>query len=160
MTYAKGTSVAVSKSRAELEAVVTRYGATAFGSYVQGAKAMILFEHKARRVAFVLELPDPDAFRTKPYRGYRTACTPEEKVARWEQACRERWRSLVLVVKAKLEAVAAGITTFEDEFAMHFVLPDGSRLRDKILPRLGEVLDGHPLPPPLPGLPAPDEARS
>jgi hypothetical protein len=40
----------------------------------------------------------------------------------WEQAVRQRWRALVLVIKAKLEAVESGITSFEDEFLAHTVL--------------------------------------
>lgn len=43
----------------------------------------------------------------------------------WEQATRQRWRALHLVVKAKLEAVESGITVFDDEFLAHIVLPDG-----------------------------------
>jgi hypothetical protein len=43
---------------------------------------------------------------------------------------------LALVIKAKLEAVAAGIVTFEDEFAMHMVLPNGQTVREIVLPSL------------------------
>lgn len=40
--YAKGTEVSVAKSRAEIEILVTKYGATAFGSACDGAPAPIL----------------------------------------------------------------------------------------------------------------------
>lgn len=39
----------------------------------------------------------------------------------WEQACRQAWRALALVIKAKLEAVDAGIVTFEEEFMAQIV---------------------------------------
>ncbi len=38
---------------------------------------------------------------------------------------RQRWRALALVIKAKLEAVASGIVTFDEEFYAHMILPDG-----------------------------------
>lgn len=56
----------------------------------------------------------------------------------WEQACRQRWRALSLCIKAKLEAVAAGITTFEHEFLAHFLTGDGRTVGDHIIPQLGQ----------------------
>ncbi len=41
-------------------------------------------------------------------------------------------------MKAKLEAVESGITTFEEEFLAHLVLPDGSRVADHALPAVAE----------------------
>ena len=41
------------------------------------------------------------------------------------QACRQRWRALLLIIRAKLEAVESGITTLESEFLANIVLPDG-----------------------------------
>lgn len=40
-----------------------------------------------------------------------------------EQIVDERWRSLALLIKAKLAAVEAGITTAEDEFLAQTVVP-------------------------------------
>lgn len=159
--YAEGTSVPVAKSRAELEAILTRYGAERFGSMTENERALVLFEVKGRRVVFVLPLPKFDDFKTKKTRpggGYfvkTVNLTPEQQAKAYEQGCREKWRALVLVVKAKLEAVRSGITTFEDEFAMHFVMPDGRRLRDTLLPALETTLSSGKLPPLL-GLPAPE----
>jgi len=56
-----------------------------------------------------------------------------------EQACRQKWRALSLVVKAKLEAVESGITTFEDEFLAHIVLPNGQTVGEQALPRVREA---------------------
>lgn len=47
-----------------------------------------------------------------------------------------RWRALALVIKAKLEAVAAGITTIEDEFLAHTVLPDGQTVGEFMQPQI------------------------
>lgn len=152
--YAEGTSVSVERSRSELESVLTRYGASRFGSMSETDRALVLFEFKGRRVVFILPLPDKAKFSTRMRYSRMVPTSPEEQGKMWEQACRERWRALVLVVKAKLEAVRSGITTFEDEFAMHFVMPDGRRLRDTLLPALETTLASGKLPPLL-GLPEP-----
>jgi hypothetical protein len=57
-------------------------------------------------------------------------------------ASREGWRALVLAIKAKLEAVEAGITTFETEFLAHIVLPDGRTVGEHAIPKLEETLRG------------------
>lgn len=43
MSYAADTSVPVDRSRAEIEAMLTRRGATAFGYAQQGGRAAIMF---------------------------------------------------------------------------------------------------------------------
>jgi hypothetical protein len=46
-----------------------------------------------------------------------------------------------LVIKAKLEAVASGITTFEDEFLAHIVMPDGQTVATHIKPRIAQAYE-------------------
>lgn len=124
MTFAENTTVPVERSRAEIERTLTRYGADAFGYATQGSKAMVQFTIADRHVRFVLELPDRNLRRfTHHSRGPRT---PAAALEEWEQACRQKWRALALVVKAKLEATEAGISTIEQEFLAHVVLPNGS----------------------------------
>ena len=43
----------------------------------------------------------------------------------WVQACQQRWRALLLIIRGKLEAVESAITTLESEFLANVVLPDG-----------------------------------
>lgn len=122
--YATDTAVSVEASRMEIERTLRRYKADAFAYSTEGRAAMIGFRLEGRYVRFQIELPDPaDREFTHHSRGERTAESAEKA---WEQACRQVWRALALVIKAKLEAVAAGITTVEDEFLAHTVLPDGS----------------------------------
>ncbi len=86
------------------------------------------------------------------YRGsvlYRRADSVAEK--NWEQACRQRWRALALVIKAKLEAVSAGISVFEDEFLANIVLPDGQLVGQWLRPQLAVSYEGGRMPPLLPG---------
>ena len=51
--------------------------------------------------------------------------TAADQQSAWEQACRQRWRALLLIIRAKLEAAEAGISTLETEFLANIVLPDG-----------------------------------
>ena len=115
MRYARRTEVPVSRSRAEVERLVLMYGADQFGTAVdnQGERAMVQFRISSWLVRFVLPL-------------YQ--CT--------EQQQRQRWRALVLVIKAKLEAVESGITTVEEEFLPHIVTPSGETFGYWAVPQL------------------------
>lgn len=74
----------------------------------------------------------------------------------WEQAVRQRWRALALVIKAKLEAIASEISTFDDEFLANIVLPDGSVTGDWMRPQVAEVYRTGTMPALLPMLPPPE----
>jgi hypothetical protein len=128
-TFAKDTVVSVEKSRAEIEKLITRYGATSTAFLNAPGRAVVCFECKGRRIMFELTLPDRTEKRfIRDGRGYTL---PQHKqIERWEQACRTCWRALALVIKAKLEAVESGITTFEKEFYAHIVLPGGISVYD------------------------------
>lgn len=154
MLYAEKTSVSVAISRAELEATLTRYGASAFASMIQSGKASVMFEAEGRRVLFELPLPKIEDFATVTHTSeYRRDIvkerTPGQQQKVWEQACRQRWRALNLVVKAKLEAVESGITTFEDEFLAHIVLPDGKTVGKWFKPQLEQSYAKGKMPPML-----------
>ena len=149
-TYAAGTSVPVSRSRDEVEKILTRYGADQFGFATSPSAAMIMFVVNGRQVRLVVPLPDRDG-REFTRSEQNRARTAESALRAWEQACRQRWRALVLVVKAKLEAVEAGIVTFDQEFAMHMVLPDGSVVGDQVIPRIQLAYESGETPSLLPG---------
>lgn len=63
--------------------------------------------------------------------------------------------ALKLVIQAKLEAVEAGITTFEDEFLAHLVLPSGETFGEWAAPQLERAYITGAMPSSLLGLPAP-----
>ena len=136
-TYASQTTVAADKSRSEIERTLTRYGASSFAYGWQDQQAMIGFVMKGRQIRFLLPLPDATdrTFTRTPTGRSRSA---SEATKAHEQAVRQRWRALALIVKAKLEAVESGIVTFEDEFAMHMILPDGRRVSEHVLPAIAE----------------------
>lgn len=149
--YASSTSVSVEKSRAELETILTRYGATRFGYMVAEDSAAIGFVVNGVALRFVVPLPDQNdkRFWTTPQQRKRR--TRDSALREWQQACRQRWRALVLVVKAKLEAVDVGILTFEEAFLPHFVLPDGKTVAETVAPQIAQIAEGR-TPPLLPDM--------
>ena len=129
MKFAENTVVSVVKTKAELETLVTKAGATNFGVLNTDGGATVAFIFKDRRIMFELKLPSPGAF-SKPSRGWRPV--PKEKqVALHEQACRSGWRSLLLAIKAKLVTIDSGIETVDEAFLAHIVVPtdDGRTAR-------------------------------
>jgi hypothetical protein len=153
MRYATQTNVEVDKSRAEIERMIVCYGATATAFMTAIDHAIVCFEANNRRVMFKLPLPRRDAREFTHARVNKHASKPRTLSAAtsaWEQACRQRWRALALVIKAKLEAVESGITSFEDEFLAHIVLPDGQTIGDTIKPRLKAICESGTMQPLLP----------
>jgi hypothetical protein len=136
VSYAAETSTSVEKTRAELETTLSRFGAEAFGYMTDAGRAAITFRASGKCVRFILPLPLPTDERFTRYksRGYSYDRAPAAARKEWEQACRSAWRALFLCVKAKLIAVDAKITTFEDEFMAHIVLPNGRTVSEEITP--------------------------
>lgn len=130
--YASKTSVPVERSRSEIERTLTRYGATAFSYGWDSGRAVVMFQAQGRRIRFDVVVPELNS---------------EAKRAQVE---RQRWRALLLVIKAKLEAVAVGIVTFEEEFLAHIMLPDGSKVADWMSPQLEQVYESGQMPELLP----------
>jgi hypothetical protein len=159
MAYAKGTDVSVEKTEIEIKQTLRRYGATSFASFDAPGSALIAFEMSGRRVAFRLPLPSRDDRKFAVTRtSNQFTDTPEKRAGAthraWEQACRERWRALLLCIKAKLESVESGIETFEDAFLAHIQMPDGLTVGEHVRPRIKQVYDGGEMTPLLPPPPA------
>jgi hypothetical protein len=148
--YAEATSVPSERSRAEIERVLKRYGADAFGYIEDRGRVAIMFRARDRHIRFVLPLPDrlARAFTHTPGQGRPRSATQQELA--YERTIRQRWRALALVIKAKLEAVEAGISIFEDEFMANIVLPDGKTVSDFMRPQIESAYVTGKMPPLLP----------
>jgi len=139
--YARETTVSPEKSKAEIEGLLRRYGADSFVSgwdQAQG-RELVQFRCHDRFIRFVLVMPQKDEkrFTRRPHRRYSYQDRTEtQAIAAWEQEIRRRWRALALVIKAKLEAVQTGITTFESEFLPHIVMPDGKTVGEHVAPAI------------------------
>lgn len=150
--YAEKTEASSSRSRDEIERTLTRYGATQFAYAWQEGRAVIGFVLGGKQVRLMLPLPDRGAreFAYTPERGLKRS--PEQQAQAYEQAVRQKWRALALVVKAKLEAVEAGISVFEREFFYDIVLSDGRTVGEYVLPQVEESYRSGIMPPMIPAL--------
>lgn len=150
MTYAKNTKVSKETSVTEIQRLVERYGATKFGYVLEPEKIAIAFEMRDRRVRFCLPLPNPNSreFTHTPARGDKRSAKSAEEV--YQQAIRQRYRALVLAIKAKLESVESGIESFEEAFLAHIVLPDGLTMGEWSQPQLEQAYLTGKMPPLLP----------
>lgn len=149
MAYAATTTVPVERTRAEIERLLNKHRCTHFATGQDRLlhTAMVQFKASDRIVRFVLAMPYPldKAFtheRTHTWKK-RTAEATAKALA---QAERQKWRALYLVIKAKLEAIESNISTFEEEFLAHIVLPDDRTVGDVILPLVAEAYETRRMP--------------
>ena len=105
--YAERTKVPVLQSRNEIEKTLQRYGADKFLYGHERGMAMVGFQMNDRHIKIMLPLPEGES--------------PKD-----QQETRRRWRSLAMIIKAKLEAVASGVSVFDEEFMAHIVSPSRS----------------------------------
>lgn len=151
MTYARTTEVPADKTRVEIERTLIRFGASEFAYAWRDDEARIGFAIAGRRILFRLPLPDrrDDRFwYTAVRRERRSAAAATDA---YDQAVRQRWRALLLIIKAKLEAVEAGLVTIESEFLAHVLLADGTTVYDQVAPRLALAYERGEVPALLPG---------
>lgn len=148
--YAQNTDVSSDRSRSEIERTLSRYGATGFMYGWNANEARVAFEMEGRRVQFNLPLPDRNSREFTHTEQRRMKRTEAQADKAYEQAVRQKWRALALVVKAKLEAVESGITSFEEEFLAHIVLPNGSTVGQFMLPQVARSYETGNMPPLLP----------
>ena len=134
--------------------MLLKHGADQFLQGEDQSTAYLMFRIRGRQVRFNVRLPAEDEFAyTEARRMRRTK--PAQRAA-WEQAIRQKWRQLYLVIRARLEEAACGIVTYEEAFMLYTVLPDKSTVREFIGDQIEQSYrDGHmPL-----SLPFPESGR-
>lgn len=128
--YAERTSVPVGKTKAELDALLAKHGATQRGVFEEASRGIVMFTMRARQIRLVVKLP---------------------KVSDGQEA-RTAWRRMLLVTKAKLEMVAdQSLEAFELEFLGNVLLPDGRTVHEALAPQLAQSYADGRMPPLLPG---------
>lgn len=123
--YAEKTEVPVGRTRAEIEQLLEKHKAKQYGTAVdyEALAARVQFRLHDRIVRFVITLPD-----RRKLSG-----------SRFERAERQRWRALLLVIKAKLESVESNIETFEHAFLSQIVMPGDQTVGELVTPAIGEA---------------------
>jgi len=141
--YARNTNVSVTQSQIEVQAILRRYGANRFGTMEDEKSAYLMFEYQGLLIQIQINMPSKDDFvRTPTGRPRNNAQIEREH----EQAIKQKWRALVLAVKAKLEAVESGISTIEQEFLAFVMMPDGKPLADHLVPNLKKIVETGSMP--------------
>lgn len=138
--YAADTRVPVQQSRTQIETLLERHKAKQYGTAVDYdlLQARVQFRLHDRIVRFVIGLPDPKKLG---------------QAERLAQAERQRWRALLLVIKAKLESVENTIETFEQAFLANIVLPNDKTVAEAIAPAIASAYKDGRMPKLLEGAP-------
>lgn len=138
--YAHDTSVAPERTQGEIMETLRRYKASEYTTGWVENGALVQFRLKNVMVRIHCKMPNQaDKEFTQSSRGRRT---PQQAMKAWEQAVRSRWRALLLIIKAKLEAVTSGVSSFEEEFLAHVVTESGATVFQTLEPLLAAIPPG------------------
>jgi hypothetical protein len=143
--YASRTEVGVRQSRHHLETLLTTHGAEGYAYGWTADHDRVEFVLESRRIRFTLPRPTRDQFLLTPTGLQRTDAQVQAAV---EAEDRRRWRALLLVVRAKLEAIEGGIATLDEEFLAFIVLPNDHTIGEILVPQLEDGTLGRRLLPP------------
>jgi hypothetical protein len=148
--YAERTTVPIDRTQAEIRTMLEARGIDEFMVGMSNERAMIGFRTNTRLVRIDLPMPsdDDDAIRLTASGSTRPMADRSKARA---QEIRRRWRALALVIKAKLEAIDSGISTFEDEFLSATVIPGGETLGRWAARQLDAAYQSQRMPSLLPG---------
>ncbi|MDY6810956.1 MAG: hypothetical protein SW127_18405 [Actinomycetota bacterium] len=128
--YAQYTTVPIERSQAEMKKTLARYGARNIATLDGDHEHAIAFVYGGWLVRMKLPMPEND-----------------------DRERRRLWRSFNLIVKAKLEAIENGVSTFEREFLPDLVIPaTGTTVGEWMQPQWPALAAGEQQ---LPMLPAP-----
>ena len=132
--YAAETEVPVLRSKQQIEALLIAHQAEGYHTGWDSARDIVEFLWNGKQIRFVLPRPDRKDFQLTPGGLWRNDRQITQAI---EQADRQRWRALYLVIRAKIEAVEARLAIFEEEFLAHIVVPGTNQTLGEILvPRL------------------------
>lgn len=143
--YAKQTAISASGSIAEIQRTVERFGADAFAFSQHAKGGTIGFRFHNRTVRFDVELPDRNApcFTETEGGQHRSPRKrkPEAALKEWEAACRSKWRSLALLIKALVVAIEDGLIDFDRAFMHDIVMPNGRTVGSTLLPDVQRMVE-------------------
>ena len=153
--FAEGTSVSAEKSRIEIEQLLAKHGATqrSFATDDCTGRTVLTFRLSERmaRISMAVDVSIiPDWTKSswqqkvdcpKGWGSWTTSKRREWVNTKRDQLNRELMRRLLLVLKAKLELIQDGVTTFEREFLADILLPNGETMHEAIRGRLAYAYD-------------------
>lgn len=137
--YAANTRVPIAQSRVEIERILKRYGIENFFFGTSPRGDGIGFRYKGRAIKFGIPLPKRSDFRNS-----------QSGEQDWKRETRRLYRVLVIALKAKLELIDAGLTTFEDEFLAQTCLASGETVGEALKSQIETMLQTGEMPKLLP----------
>lgn len=135
--YAEGTDVDVSKTKADIERLLSKHGATGFAHAWEGGRSVLMFRLRGRMLRYEIECPNPERYAVTQKGRLRHKSELAEKAA--EKEHKRRWRALYLIIRAKLEIVEssdAPSVAFDREFMAYICLPNGRTIGDVLVPQI------------------------
>lgn len=114
--YAEDTRIPVERSQTDVKAALKRAGATETAVFEAANRSMV-------------------AFRLGEFT-YRLTVPSKAEARDPDQEERRAWRLLILLVKAKLEAIREGATTVEREFMADMMVGPNETMADRVMPEL------------------------
>lgn len=157
--YAKGSTVTPERTKAEIERTLTRFGVSHYVCGYQENQGFVGFVYEQMPVRVTINLPEKSKYRFTSQGRIRH--NDSLVIKAWEQACREHWRGLLLLVKAKLVAIENKHSTFRREFMADMVLPNGGTIEQWLTPKIDILLETGKMPQALlPGLTGDKEIAS
>lgn len=156
-TFAQDTSVPITRSRAEIDALLCAWGCdgTQWSDDYRKRTVALRFvwsrgDAERYSARLTLRFPSPAdvkakyAAEQKAKHGWgRDSLTDTRAEREADQAARAGHRVLLLWIKAALNAVAAGLLTAEEVFLPHMEGADGRTVAEVALPRLRVMLGGN-----------------
>ena len=143
MAYAEKTKVSPEQSQGEIKRTLLRYGAKRFGIMEEPERGFVLFDYNGLRIQMTVEFPNRSEFSKTDTGKTRIDSSIETQ---YNQAIKQRWRALLLAIKAKLEAIECGISTIEQEFLAFMIMPDNRPLGDHLIPKMHQIAKNCKLP--------------
>jgi hypothetical protein len=133
--YAEETTVTIASSQTEARRLLTRYGADTIRLTEDAERTMLEFRLHGWVIRFMVAAP---ALSEEVVVCTRAgAWRPEsQRKAAQQQEYRRRFRSLVLQLKAKLEAVSSGDVLTEAAFMPELVTHENQTVAEWLLPQL------------------------
>ena len=140
--FAERTRVSVERTQAEIGAILKKYGAQDVGYGSRQGDTIGFVEFSLGGYPIRIEVPEPDrqAFKTVVVRvkgrQHQRDRSPAQRQASFEQARRERWRALLLMLKARLVLAAMCKQTPDRAFVAELVLPNNELVGASVLAKL------------------------
>lgn len=157
--YAAKTKVDPNRTREEIVTLLRKAGATKVApmSDYETGQEILLVELPTRRLRFAIRMPLPTDeavvyYDEPPGPSGKPRKRPVNLAqVMLQQITRTKWRKLHLYIKAKLDAVAEGTATIEDEFLAQTVMPNGQTVGEWARGQIDVAYLERRMPPMLPG---------